>query len=338
MAGNNGAECLAPLVHTGERNLADDATCSFSLVGQPAARPAPGQHRRSVARRPTRCRSAARRSTPATPATCLATDQRGAPRPAGACDIGAFEYVLPRLTVTTQVVNDHGRDRATPATSPPTCGRAASTCPAARSPAPPPARRTRSAAGAYAVAPTRRDRLRRSRSAARCAPDGTVALGENEAKTCTIVADDRAPWPAATVNVTTGQRHRPDQAPRPQAVPRADARASRFPVGTTIDTLKGRVELVAAADKQGGTSVRRLLRRHLQARARRKGAKPITTLKLVEKLRCPKAGKRDDRRQEEEEAAAVGRRQRPLPHRGQPQLGDRARHQVAGRGSLHDAR
>ena len=65
-----------------------------------------------------------------------------------------------------------------------------------------------------------------------------------------------------------------------------------------------------------------------------KGAKPLTTLTLVEKLSCPKAGQRD-RGGQEEEAAAVGRRQRQVPHQGQAQRGDRGRHEVAGRGPLH---
>ena len=41
-------------------------------------------------------------------ASCTPTDQRGAARPAGGCDIGAFEYVTPTLTVATSVINDDG--------------------------------------------------------------------------------------------------------------------------------------------------------------------------------------------------------------------------------------
>ena len=42
---------------------------------------------------------------------CEATDQRGVARPqpvAGMCDVGAFEYRAPTLTVVTRVVNNHG--------------------------------------------------------------------------------------------------------------------------------------------------------------------------------------------------------------------------------------
>jgi parallel beta-helix repeat protein len=59
----------------------------------------------------------------------------------------------------------------------------------------------------------------------------------------------------------------------------------QIPVGTTVDTLKGRVTLVAAggqtADFYGG--IFRI--------GQRKGARPLTTLTLAEKLSCPKAGK-----------------------------------------------
>ena len=58
----------------------------------------------------------------------------------------------------------------------------------------------------------------------------------------------------------------------------------QIPVGTTVDTLKGRVTLVAAggqtADFYGG----------IFKIGQGKGAKPLTTLTLVEKLSCPKAG------------------------------------------------
>ena len=59
----------------------------------------------------------------------------------------------------------------------------------------------------------------------------------------------------------------------------------QLPVGTIVDTLKGRVTLVAAggqtADFFGG--IFRI--------GQGKGARPLTTLTLVEALSCPKAGK-----------------------------------------------
>jgi CSLREA domain-containing protein len=63
------------------------------------------------------------------------------------------------------------------------------------------------------------------------------------------------------------------------------AEGEQLPVGTIVDTLKGRVTLVAAggqrADFYGG--IFRI--------GQGKGARPLTTLTLVEALSCPKAGK-----------------------------------------------
>ena len=59
----------------------------------------------------------------------------------------------------------------------------------------------------------------------------------------------------------------------------------QIPVGSVVDTTKGRVTIVAAGDQQADfyDGIFRL--------GQGKGAKPLTTLTLVEKLSCPKAGK-----------------------------------------------
>ena len=65
---------------------------------------------------------------------------------------------------------------------------------------------------------------------------------------------------------------------------------AQIPVGTIIDTRKGRISLIAAANKTGGTAEADFydgLFKLLQSNT----SKPITTLKLVEKLSCPKRGK-----------------------------------------------
>ena len=64
----------------------------------------------------------------------------------------------------------------------------------------------------------------------------------------------------------------------------------QIPVGTTVDATKGRVTLVAASDKSGGTATADFYEGIFKV-GQTKGAKPITTLKLVEKLTCPKRGK-----------------------------------------------
>jgi hypothetical protein len=62
------------------------------------------------------------------------------------------------------------------------------------------------------------------------------------------------------------------------------AAGEQIPVGTTVDTLKGRVTIVAAGDQTADfyAGVFKI--------AQTSAATPLTTLKLVEKLRCPRAG------------------------------------------------
>ena len=61
--------------------------------------------------------------------------------------------------------------------------------------------------------------------------------------------------------------------------------ASQIPVGSVVDTTKGRVTIVAAGDQRADfyDGIFRL--------SQGKGAEPLTTLTLVEKLSCPKGGK-----------------------------------------------
>ena len=80
------------------------------------------------------------------------------------------------------------------------------------------------------------------------------------------------------------ERHGEDPPARDGAGSSGSRRGEQIPVGTTVDTLKGRVTLVAAggqtADFYGG----------IFKIGQGKGSKPLTTLTLVEKLSCPKAG------------------------------------------------
>jgi hypothetical protein len=62
-----------------------------------------------------------------------------------------------------------------------------------------------------------------------------------------------------------------------------------LPNGTTIDTLKGRVTLIAAANPSGEESKADFYDGIFKLK-QSKGSKPITTLTLTEKLSCPKAG------------------------------------------------
>jgi Calx-beta domain len=64
----------------------------------------------------------------------------------------------------------------------------------------------------------------------------------------------------------------------------------QIPLGSVLDTTKGRVTLVAASNKSGGTATADFYDGIFEV-GQTKGAKPITTLELVEKLSCPKSGK-----------------------------------------------
>jgi CSLREA domain-containing protein len=64
----------------------------------------------------------------------------------------------------------------------------------------------------------------------------------------------------------------------------------QIPLGTIVDTLKGRVTIVAAADKKGGTATADFYGGIFKL-GQTKGTNPITTLKLVEKLSCKASGK-----------------------------------------------
>ena len=101
--------------------------------------------------------------------------------------------------------------------------------------------------------------------------------------------------------------------------------SDQIPVGTTVDVTKGRIALVAAGGAQATfyAGVFKL--------AQTKGAKPLTTLKLVGKLLLREGV---SGREGQEEAAPVGERQGPLPDQGQAQRCHRRRDQVARRGPL----
>ena len=112
------------------------------------------------------------------------------------------------------------------------------------------------------------------------------------------------------------------------------AQGEQIPVGTTIDTLKGRVTLVAAADKKGGTATSDFYGGIFKL-SQTKAAEADHDLEAGREAQLPQA-RQGDRGGEEEEAQAVGGRQGPVPHPGVVQLGDRARHEVARPGQLHE--
>jgi hypothetical protein len=232
---------------------------------------------------------------------CPDEDQRGNDRPAGtACDIGAVEVVtdVADLTVITQVVNDSG-GTATPASFNVHVRRGGIDVPG--SPAPGNAQGhdyIGLPVGNYVVTGTATSGYT-AQTGGDCAAGGAITLGQGDEPTCVVTFDDVAQQPAGGEGGGGGgQEPPPPEAGKtvnvfPQGavkvkVPGSNrfrelAQGEQLPVGTIVDTLNGRVTLVAAggqtADFYGG--IFRI--------GQGKGAKPLTTLTLVEKLTCPKA-------------------------------------------------
>ena len=286
LADNTGGNCGGgtQLGVASHHNLASDGTCP--LTG-PGNQQGVGAQIGGLTNNggPTDTRALA----PTSPAVnagsgCTATDQRGVARPS-ACDIGAFEYVAPTLTVATTVTNnDGGEDRPADFNVHVTSGGAD----VAGSPQPGNADGT-----SYTLAPGTFDisangpDLYTIAIGGACAADGTVTLGENQAATCTVSANDKPPVAGRSVGVI------PARGTVRVKLPGGRFRVLRegdlLPNGTTIDTLNGRVTLVAAANRNGKESKADFYDGIFKFR-QSKGRSPTTTLTLTEKLSCPKAG------------------------------------------------
>jgi hypothetical protein len=160
VASDSGNACDGdPAAISGDHNLADDSSCGPVLA---IANPLLGPLASNGGPTATLALGALSPAINAG-ADCPATDQRGATR-AGACDVGAYEFGLPRLTVVTSVVNDSGGTR-TPADFAVRVLRGGATVAAAPRPAPRPGVRTRSPVGA--TRSRARSPATRSRTAAR---------------------------------------------------------------------------------------------------------------------------------------------------------------------------
>jgi hypothetical protein len=248
---------------------------------------------------------------------CAISDQRGVARPQGAaCDIGAYEYRAPVLTVTTTVVNDHGfsdfpadftvRVRTNGADVP-------------GSPQPGSAGTTYTLApGAYLVSADARRRYTLAAGGS-CAADGSISLAEGQVAACTIVANDPSP-------PDNGVNGRPVRGTVRIKLPgrkkfRQLKEGEQLPNGTTVDTLKGRIRLFAAADKKGNTKSGDFYDGVFKIR-QGKGSKPITTLTLVEKLSCKATSAKAS-------AAAKKKRKRRLWGNGSGKFRTKGKHSAA---------
>jgi hypothetical protein len=134
-----------------------------------------------------------------------------------------------------------------------------------------------------------------------CAPDGSVLVRAGVQPVCTVTANDEKPPATATVSPSSQQQLPPPEAGEEvNALPKSGTvrvkvkgtnrfveleEGRQIPVGSVVDTTKGRVTIVAARGQQADfyDGVFRL--------RQTKAAKPLTTLELVAALACGGAGK-----------------------------------------------
>ncbi len=274
IADNSGGACagtgVPDIPATAHHNLITDGTCTLTgpgnLQGIGAQLGALGNYGG-----PTDTRALA----PSSPAInagseCQASDQRGITRPqGGACDIGAYEYRAPVLTVATTVVNDHGfNDVASDFTLRVDGNAAPGSAGAAYTLAP----------GTHVVSADARRGYTFAYGGA-CAADGSVTLGEGGTAVCTVTANDPSPTPGQEVNALPARGTvRVKLAGKKW---RQLKEGEQLPKGTSVDTLKGRVTLLAA----GGQRMT-FYDGIFKITSQTKGSRPRTTLTLTEKLSC----------------------------------------------------
>jgi CSLREA domain-containing protein len=240
---------------------------------------------------------------------CPDLDQRGAqriPRQGLHCDIGAFEIdAISMLHVVMQVINDSGGAKG-----------AGDFTVRVRSGGRDVLGRPRTgssgmeytlAAGMYSVAADAVSGYTLS-VGGNCASDGTVILAHAESKECVVTANDVAVQSSGPPPQQVQQQPSPppSQIPPPEpgesvnVVPKSGTvkikvkgtnkfvelkEGQQIPVGSVIDTTKGRVTLVAASNKSGGTATADFYAGIFKV-GQTKGTKPTTTLELVQKLAC----------------------------------------------------
>jgi hypothetical protein len=266
---------------TDDHSLADDASC-----GMPVANPLLGPLAPNGGQTNTHALA------PTSPAInggagCSTTDQRGVARD-GACDIGAFEYFRPRLTVVKRVVNDQG-GTLQPADFSVHVRTPGGDVAGSPQPGVVTGRTYVLAAGTYTVGEDADKRYVATLSGA-CNAAGAVTLTEADSATCTITNADKPPTAGKIVNAEPERGKVRIKLPGRRRFRRLKE-GEQLPVGTVVDTLKGRVKLFAAANKNGGTS-ESLFYDGVFRVGQTKGKRPITTLTLVEKLTgCKGKGK-----------------------------------------------
>jgi CSLREA domain-containing protein len=323
VVGNTGGACAGSLANMTTRyNLVQDSSCTLGGTGDIQGVNAPLDALADNGG-PTDTR-ALPGGSPAINAgsNCQPTDQRGIARPqGGACDIGAFEYVAPRLTVTTSVINDNGGTASVLSFRVTRNGADVSGSPATGSgdfTLEPGTFVVSAALAGYTVT-----------VGGDCSPGGEVAFRDNQAKSCTVVANDNAvlgaqqlPPPVIREKVNMIPTRGTVRVKRPGArrFQTLAENGAQLPVGTTVDALKGRVRIVAASDDGGGTDTA-VFYGGIFKISQTKGRKPTTQLALTEKLSCGKAGSA--------RIAAKGKKKRRLWGDGSGKFRTKGKHSAA---------
>jgi CSLREA domain-containing protein len=272
-------------------------------------------------------------------ANCGLFDQRGEPRPQGlACDVGAFEGDggdPSSLRVTTTVVNNDGGS-AEADDFLVHVRRGTTDVPGSPQPGSGQGTEYVLPAGDYVVSGDVGGSRYAVAVGGDCGSGGGITLPEDVSRSCTVTFDDIAQPPAGGGGGGgAAARQDPQPLPEPEAGEEVNAlpvsgtvrvrepgsnrfvelqEGQQIPVGSVIDVTDGRVTIVAAggqsADFYGG--IFRL--------GQGKGAKPLTTLTLVEALSCPKAGKA---------AAAAKKKKRRLWGDGSGRFRTKGKHSAA---------
>jgi CSLREA domain-containing protein len=320
LAGNSPASCAATGTISSNHTLVQDNSCALAGTGDiQGVNPGLGALANNGG--PTDTRAIGPTSLAINRgAQCQTTDQRGVARPqGGACDIGAFEYVAPRLTVLKRVVNDQGGTQG-PADFSVHVRAGATDVAGSPQPGTASGRTYTLAPGAYTVAEDADGRYVASFSGG-CSTSGVVTLAEGQVKTCTITNSDKPPVVGKVVNALPKSGTVKIKLPGRRRF-RQLKEGEQIPVGTIIDTLKGRITLIAAANKKGGTATADFYDGIFKL-GQTKGSKPITTLKLIEKLTgCKTSGKKAS-------AAARKKRTRRLWGSGKGRFRTRGNHSAA---------
>ena len=201
--------------------------------------------------------------------------------------MGAYEYRPPRLTVVKRVVNNQGGTQApsdftvhvrlngADVGGSPKAGSSTGTTYVLNP-------------GSYVVGEDADSRYTAAIGGS-CAANGAVTLAEGQVKTCVITNDDKPPVVGKVINAEPEGGIVKIKLPGKRKFRRM-REGEQLPNGTIVDTRRGRITLIAAANKKGGLA-RADFYDGLFKLTQSKGKRPITTLRLIEKLSCGGANK-----------------------------------------------